>query len=67
MIQMLSWMRYVTIYFNLYEIFSLNNLLMWVNYMLLIFMPFFLYPMLHVVYYVKPKNSGFSVRTKLKL
>jgi hypothetical protein len=38
---MLSWMRYVTIYFNLYEIFSLNNLLMWVNYMFLSFMPFF--------------------------
>jgi hypothetical protein len=40
MIQMLSWMRYVTIYFNLSEILSLNNLLMWVNYMFLSFMPF---------------------------
>jgi hypothetical protein len=34
---MLSWMRYVTIYFNLNEIFSLNNLCIWVNYMFLSF------------------------------
>jgi hypothetical protein len=45
---MLSWMRYVTIYFNLYEILSLNNLLMWVNYMFLIFMPFF-----YILFYIK--------------
>jgi hypothetical protein len=56
MIQMSIWMKkkiqnkdeiyvemdeVITIYFNLYEIFSLNNLPMWVNYMFLCFVPCF--------------------------